>query len=130
MAYQQEAIVNWDPIDKTVLANEQVDAEGKSWRSGAQVERKRLKQWFFRIRHYAQVCFQKKNLYQDLLDGLDKLDEWPELVKTLQRQWIQRSEGTIFYFKIVIIFYILTHENRMINVHYKYLQLVQILCME
>lgn len=63
MAYQQEAIVNWDPIDKTVLANEQVDAEGKSWRSGAQVERKRLKQWFFRIRHYAQVCFQKKNLY-------------------------------------------------------------------
>jgi len=56
LAYQQEALVNWDPIDQTVLANEQVDSQGRSWRSGALVERKNLRQWFFKIREFAHVC--------------------------------------------------------------------------
>ena len=68
LAYQQDATVNWDPIDQTVLANEQVDAEGRSWRSGAQVEQRQLRQWFLRITDYADA----------LLDDLDRLDGWPE----------------------------------------------------
>ncbi|MGL5075175.1 MAG: class I tRNA ligase family protein, partial [Waterburya sp.] len=67
LAYQKEAAVNWDPIDQTVLANEQVDSEGRSWRSGAIVERKLLKQWFFKITDYAEK----------LLQDLDQLDGWP-----------------------------------------------------
>ena len=71
LAYQKEAAVNWDPIDQTVLANEQVDSDGKSWRSGAIVERKLLKQWFFKITDYAEK----------LLQDLDQLEGWPERVQ-------------------------------------------------
>jgi leucyl-tRNA synthetase len=83
LAYRAKATVNWDPIDQTVLANEQVDAEGRSWRSGALVEKRDLEQWFFRITAYAER----------LLNDLDKLDQWPERVKTMQRNWIGKSEG-------------------------------------
>ncbi len=83
LAYQKEAAVNWDPIDQTVLANEQVDSEGRSWRSGAKVERKLLKQWFFKITDYAD----------QLLNDLDKLPGWPDRVKTMQANWIGKSKG-------------------------------------
>ena len=83
LAYRAKATVNWDPVDQTVLANEQVDSEGRSWRSGAKVEKRELEQWFFRITAYAER----------LLNDLDKLDRWPENVKTMQRNWIGRSEG-------------------------------------
>ncbi|EDX83630.1 leucyl-tRNA synthetase [Synechococcus sp. PCC 7335] len=83
LAYQKEAAVNWDPIDQTVLANEQVDSEGRSWRSGAKVERKLLKQWFFKITEYAD----------QLLNDLDKLPGWPNRVKTMQANWIGKSKG-------------------------------------
>lgn len=82
LAYKQDAFVNWDPIDKTVLANEQV-IDGKGWRSGADVERKKISQWFFNITAYAD----------ELLTDLDKLDHWPEQVKTMQRNWIGQSKG-------------------------------------
>ncbi|MCC0177443.1 leucine--tRNA ligase [Waterburya agarophytonicola K14] len=91
LAYQKEAAVNWDPIDQTVLANEQVDSEGKSWRSGAVVERKLLKQWFFKITDYAEK----------LLQDLDRLDGWPERVKTMQANWIGKSVGAYLEFPIV-----------------------------
>ena len=74
--------VNWDPVDKTVLANEQV-IEGRGWRSGALVEKKKIPQWYVKITKYAD----------ELLNNLDKLDDWPESVKTMQRNWIGRSEG-------------------------------------
>jgi leucyl-tRNA synthetase len=83
LAYRARATVNWDPVDQTVLANEQVDASGRSWRSGALVEKRELEQWFFRITEYADR----------LLDDLAKLDAWPEKVKAMQRNWIGRSEG-------------------------------------
>ena len=83
LAYQKEAAVNWDPIDQTVLANEQVDSEGRSWRSGAKVERKLLRQWFFKITDYAD----------ELLRDLDKLTGWPERVKLMQANWIGKSTG-------------------------------------
>ncbi|HEY9761282.1 MAG TPA: leucine--tRNA ligase [Trichocoleus sp.] len=83
LAYQKEAAVNWDPIDQTVLANEQVDSEGRSWRSGAKVERKLLRQWFFKITDYAE----------ELLQDLDKLPGWPERVKLMQENWIGKSTG-------------------------------------
>ena len=83
LAYQKEAAVNWDPIDQTVLANEQVDSEGRSWRSGAKVERKLLRQWFFKITDYAD----------ELLEDLDKLRGWPERVKLMQANWIGKSTG-------------------------------------
>lgn len=83
LAYQQEAAVNWDPIDQTVLANEQVDNDGRSWRSGAKVERKLLKQWFLKITDYAE----------QLLNDLDKLPGWPERVKLMQANWIGKSTG-------------------------------------
>jgi len=83
LAYRAKATVNWDPVDQTVLANEQVDAGGRSWRSGALVEKRELAQWFFRITDYAQR----------LLDDIDKLDGWPDKVKAMQRNWIGRSEG-------------------------------------
>jgi leucyl-tRNA synthetase len=89
LAYQKEAIVNWDPIDQTVLANEQVDADGKSWRSGAKVERKQLRQWFFKITDYAE----------QLLQDLDQLSGWPEKVRLMQANWIGKSTGAQVTFK-------------------------------
>ncbi len=90
LVYQKESEVNWDPIDNTVLANEQVDSEGKSWRSGAIVEKKLLTQWFLKITDYAE----------ELLQDLEKLNEWPERVKIMQENWIGKSIGTIINFKI------------------------------
>jgi len=81
LAYRDKAIVNWDPVENTVLANEQV-IDGKGWRSGATIERRELPQWFLRITNYCE----------ELLSGLDNL-EWPEQVKVMQRNWIGRSEG-------------------------------------
>lgn len=91
LAYQKESAVNWDPIDKTVLANEQVDSEGYSWRSGAKVERKLLRQWFFKITDYAE----------QLLNDLDKLTGWPERVKLMQANWIGKSVGAYLEFPII-----------------------------
>ncbi len=91
LAYQKEAAVNWDPIDQTVLANEQVDSEGRSWRSGAIVERKLLKQWFLKITDYAE----------QLLQDLDQLTGWPERVKTMQANWIGKSVGAYLEFPVV-----------------------------
>jgi leucyl-tRNA synthetase len=91
LAYQREAAVNWDPIDLTVLANEQVDSDGYSWRSGAKVERKLLTQWFFKITDYAE----------QLLQDLDQLTGWPERVKTMQANWIGKSVGAYLEFPIV-----------------------------
>ncbi|MDA9598914.1 leucine--tRNA ligase, partial [Candidatus Pelagibacter sp.] len=89
LVYRKESYVNWDPIDKTVLANEQV-IDGKGWRSGAIVERKKLNQWFFKI----------SNFSDELLKGLDTLNEWPEKVKTMQKNWIGKSLGCEIDFKI------------------------------
>ncbi|KAB8142335.1 leucine--tRNA ligase [Chloroflexia bacterium SDU3-3] len=83
LAYRAKSLVNWDPVDQTVLANEQVDSEGRSWRSGAKVEKRELEQWFFKITAYADR----------LLADLDKLEHWPERVRTMQRNWIGKSEG-------------------------------------
>ena len=88
---RKQAKVNWDPVDMTVLANEQV-IDGRGWRSGAQVEQRELTQWFLRIGAFAD----------DLLAGLDTLDRWPEKVKLMQRNWIGRSEGLKVRFKIVM----------------------------
>lgn len=83
LAYRKEAEINWDPVDQTVLANEQVDSDGKSWRSGALVEKRNLEQWFIGITKYA------KELNQDL----KVLEKWPEKVKSMQRHWIGESQG-------------------------------------
>jgi leucyl-tRNA synthetase len=91
LAYRGDATVNWDPVDRTVLANEQVDAEGRSWRSGARVEKRRLRQWFLRITAYAD----------QLLDDLNGLDGWPERVRTMQANWIGRSRGAELDFEVV-----------------------------
>jgi len=91
LAYQKDATVNWDPIDQTVLANEQVDAEGRSWRSGALVEKRKLRQWFLKITAYAD----------QLLDDLDTLTGWPERVRTMQANWIGRSSGAELTFAVV-----------------------------
>ncbi|MBE9042167.1 leucine--tRNA ligase [Oscillatoriales cyanobacterium LEGE 11467] len=91
LAYQKESAVNWDPIDQTVLANEQVDNEGRSWRSGAKVERKLLEQWFLKITDYAEA----------LLDDLNKLSGWPDRVKLMQSNWIGKSVGAYLEFPIV-----------------------------
>lgn len=91
LAYQKESAVNWDPIDQTVLANEQVDNEGRSWRSGAKVERKLLRQWFLKITDYAER----------LLNDLEKLPGWPERVKTMQANWIGKSIGAYLEFPII-----------------------------
>lgn len=90
LAYQKESAVNWDPIDQTVLANEQVDNEGRSWRSGAIVERKLLRQWFLKITDYAE----------ELLNDLEKLPGWPERVKLMQANWIGKSVGARLDFSI------------------------------
>ena len=89
LVYRKESYVNWDPIDKTVLANEQV-IDGKGWRSGAIVERKKLNQWFFKISHFSE----------ELLNDLDNLDNWPDKVKTMQKNWIGKSFGCEIDFKI------------------------------
>ena len=89
LVYRKESYVNWDPVDETVLANEQV-IDGKGWRSGALVERKKLNQWFFNITKFSQ----------ELLDGLNKLNQWPNKVKTMQKNWIGRSFGCEIDFQI------------------------------
>ncbi|WP_026797074.1 MULTISPECIES: leucine--tRNA ligase [Planktothrix] len=91
LAYQKEAAVNWDPIDQTVLANEQVDNEGRSWRSGAIVEQKLLRQWFLKITDYAN----------ELLNDLEHLNGWPERVKLMQANWIGQSIGAQLEFPII-----------------------------
>ncbi len=89
LAYRRNSVVNWDPVDNTVLANEQV-IDGRGWRSGALVEKREIPQWFLRITDYAQ----------ELLDGLDELPGWPDSVKTMQRNWIGRSEGLEIQFDV------------------------------
>ena len=89
LVYRKESYVNWDPIDNTVLANEQV-VDGKGWRSGAVVERKKLNQWFFKISHFSE----------DLLNDLNQLKDWPEKVKIMQKNWIGRSYGCEIDFEI------------------------------
>jgi leucyl-tRNA synthetase len=89
LVYKKENYVNWDPIDETVLANEQV-IDGKGWRSGASVERKKLNQWFFNISKFSN----------ELLEGLDRLDDWPNKVKIMQKNWIGKSFGCEINFKV------------------------------
>ncbi len=89
LVYRKLSVVNWDPIDQTVLANEQV-IDGKGWRSGAPVERKEIAQWFLRITDYAE----------ELLQDLDQLDGWPEQVKTMQKNWIGKSTGLEIEFPV------------------------------
>jgi len=89
VVYKKTAVVNWDPVDNTVLANEQV-IDGRGWRSGALVERREIPQWFLKITDYAE----------QLLDDLEQLDGWPEQVRTMQRNWIGRSEGVEMHFGI------------------------------
>ncbi|CAK7216257.1 coenzyme A transporter [Sporothrix bragantina] len=94
LAYQAEAEVNYDPVDQTVLANEQVDAQGRSWRSGALVEKKLLKQWFLRISAY------RESLLQDL-DTLAAENAWPERVLAMQRNWLGKSTGALVKFQLL-----------------------------
>ncbi|MDA7479758.1 leucine--tRNA ligase [Candidatus Pelagibacter ubique] len=89
LVYRKENYVNWDPVDETVLANEQV-VDGKGWRSGAIVERKKLNQWFFNISKFSE----------DLLQGLDTLENWPNKVKVMQKNWIGKSFGCEVEFKV------------------------------
>ncbi len=89
IAFRKEAVVNWDPVDNTVLANEQV-IDGKGWRSGAVVERRTLSQWFLKITDYAE----------DLLKGLDQLGAWPDKVRIMQEKWIGKSSGALFTMKL------------------------------
>ncbi len=89
LVYKKSAVVNWDPVDNTVLANEQV-IDGKGWRSGAPIERREIPQWFFKITAYAD----------ELLNDLDKLTGWPPQVVTMQRNWIGRSEGSNIHFPL------------------------------
>jgi leucyl-tRNA synthetase len=89
LVYRKKSKVNWDPVDQTVLANEQV-IDGRGWRSGAPVEQKELSQWFFRITHYAE----------ELLQGLDRLESWPDKVRTMQKNWIGKSQGLLMRFRL------------------------------
>ena len=89
LVYRKENYVNWDPVDETVLANEQV-IDGKGWRSGAPVERKKLNQWFFKI----------SNFSEELLNDLNTLNNWPNKVKTMQKNWIGKSFGCEIDFKV------------------------------
>ena len=103
LAYRNEAEINWDPVDQTVLANEQVDSEGKSWRSGALVEKRNLEQWFIGITKYAK----------DLNEDLKVLDKWPDKVKSMQSHWIGESQGAEIKF--------LTNDNQVLrntSLHY------------
>ncbi|WP_395334225.1 leucine--tRNA ligase [Novosphingobium sp. BL-8H] len=89
LVYRKESAVNWDPVDQTVLANEQV-IDGRGWRSGALVEKRKLSQWFLKITDFAD----------ELLDGLSTLDKWPEKVRTMQENWIGKSQGLQFKFDL------------------------------
>ena len=89
IAYKKETLVNWDPIEQTVLANEQV-VDGRGWRSGAEVEKKKMKGWFLKISDFAD----------ELLNEIDNLNNWPEKVKTMQRNWIGKSHGATIKFSI------------------------------
>ena len=89
LVYRKQSEVNWDPVDMTVLANEQV-IDGRGWRSGALVERRKLNQWFLKITDFAE----------ELLDGLDDLEEWPEKVRLMQKNWIGKSQGMRFRFQL------------------------------
>ncbi len=89
LVYRKESEVNWDPVDMTVLANEQV-IDGKGWRSGAEVEKRKLNQWFLKITHFAE----------DLLDGLSTLEDWPQKVRLMQENWIGKSQGLEFAFDL------------------------------
>src|SRR3954464_4735334 len=93
LVYRKESEVNWDPVDMTVLANEQV-IDGKGWRSGATVERRKLAQWFLKITDFAD----------ELLDGLKELDEWPDKVRLMQENWIGKSRGLQFPFRLTEAF--------------------------
>jgi leucyl-tRNA synthetase len=90
LVYRKESAVNWDPVDQTVLANEQV-IDGRGWRSGALVEKRKLSQWFLKITQFAD----------ELLDGLERLDKWPDKVRLMQENWIGKSQGLRFTFKFV-----------------------------
>ncbi len=90
LVYRKESTVNWDPVDMTVLANEQV-IDGKGWRSGAEVEKRKLNQWFLKITDFAD----------DLLEGLGSLEDWPEKVRLMQENWIGKSQGLEFSFEIL-----------------------------
>jgi leucyl-tRNA synthetase len=94
LAYQANSLVNYDPVDKTVLANEQVDVNGRSWRSGAVVEKRQLKQWFFKISEYRDA------LLEDL-DFLSEKGQWPERVLTMQRNWLGKSSGAKIKFPLL-----------------------------
>ena len=87
IAYKKETLVNWDPVEQTVLANEQV-VDGRGWRSGVEVEKKKMKGWFLKISDFAD----------DLLNEIDNLNNWPEKVKTMQRNWIGKSYGATIKF--------------------------------
>lgn len=89
LVYKKNAVINWDPVDQTILANEQV-IDGRGWRSGALVERREIPQWFLKITAYTE----------ELLNDIDKLTGWPDEVRTMQRNWIGRSEGTIVHFDV------------------------------
>ena len=89
LVYKKDSYVNWDPVDETVLANEQV-IDGKGWRSGAIVEKKKLSQWFLRISKFSK----------ELLNELDKLNQWPDKVRAMQKNWIGVSEGVEIIFNI------------------------------
>ena len=89
LAYKKTSVVNWDPVDQTVLANEQV-IDGKGWRSGAVVEKKEIPQWFLRVSNYSE----------ELLSELEKMEGWPDAVKTMQKNWIGKSEGVEAEFRV------------------------------
>jgi len=93
LVYRKNAKVNWDPVDMTVLANEQV-IDGKGWRSGAEVEQRELTQWFFKISDHAD----------ELLEAIDTLDEWPDKVKLMQSNWIGKSRGLQMKFELTETF--------------------------
>tara|TARA_B100001057_G_scaffold214633_1_gene214961 strand:- start:2723 stop:5281 length:2559 start_codon:yes stop_codon:yes gene_type:complete len=100
LIYKKESLVNWDPVENSVLANEQV-IDGKGWRSGADVEQKKLSQWFFKITDFAE----------ELLNSLDTMKGWPEKVKIMQKNWIGKSQGCEIKFKIINEGENITHEH-------------------
>ncbi|XP_071498588.1 leucine--tRNA ligase, mitochondrial-like [Diadema antillarum] len=111
LAYQKEAVVNWDPVDQTVLAKEQVDENGCSWRSGAKVEQKLLRQWFLKMTHYSK----------SLLDGLKDLPDWPQSIKSMQQNWIGDCSGCAFNFRLEPSY---QQEDSALSVHTQHPELV------